>query len=1395
MTTAAATRPAGMWSPAASEVVDPSHAERLRLAAISVALVVLAFAQQPGLIVADTKLDLVVDPWRFLAKSLHFWEPIGFSGQLQNQAYGYLFPMGPFFGVVHTLRIHAWVGQRLWWAVLLLVAFHGMRRLIKALEVGTAGTAVVGALAFTLSARFVTVIGAVSVEVWPMAVAPWVLLPLVTGSRSGSERRAAGWSGFAAAFLGGVNAVATGAVLILPLCWLLTREPGPRRRRLLLWWAVFTAAAISWWVLPLLLLGRYSPPFLDWIESSATTTAPMSLVNVVRGTTHWIAYLNEAGSAIWPAGRALVTEPVVILNAMVIAIVGVAGLALPRLPHRRFLVGTLLLGLLVMTLGHDGPWSPPWWESAQQALDGPLSPMRNLHKFQVLVTLPLAVGLAHLLAELRPRGPLRWPRAGSLLVAATALVVVAAAAPAVVGGLPQQGAFAGIPGYWRQTADWLAAQDSAGQALVLPGAKTPDSLWGNPHDEPLQPLARSAWTVRDSVPLSSAGNIRVLDAVEQVVDSGQGSPGLSSFLARAGIEYVVVRNDLDWARTFAPPPGAVLAALDRSGGFVSVAAFGPMVGSAPATGGLVVADGLPSPVPTIQIFRVSAYAGPVQVVPVAQVPTVVGGPESLLPLVDSHLIDAQPTVLAPDRPAGLALGPTIVTDGMRRSEVDFGGLHGNRSATMTADQPFVRRRAVHDYLPFPTTRRQTVAVLTSGSTVSASTSAADVGGWTPVDQSAGPYSAFDEDPRTRWRPQDGVDPVGQWVQVTWAEPRLVSGVALRLWNGSPGRHVSQVEVTTDRGSRVTMLGGGSDQQWAQTADGPTTTVRVTVLGVVGPGIGQKVGIASVTVPGPRVTRSYAVPPAPGPPAAETFAFSAAPSTDGCLVVEPAAGCSRSLIQVGEEDAGLDRTFTVAQPESARATGWLQPRGGPALDRLLMPTVPALTATASSTLTPSPSIRPQAAVDRELGTTWIAGASDAQPRLTLQWPRAVSLSTVRLLLDPAADASRPRWVVVTAGKDAAGVRVEASGDGVISFPAVRTRRLSLVFEGVRPRPAVDPVTGSVTALPVGVSEVRTPGASDSRRTTPVTERTGLPCGFAPTLYVDGVPHLMRADGTIADLLTGRGLSWRECSSTPVELTAGRHEVQATSTVQMQPIRLVLATGADVVASPTVTIPQITQWSTQDRELDLPAHATSELLVVHENANVGWQASALGRPLQAVRVDGWQQGWLVPAGVSGPVHLVFTPDRTYRWALLVGLLLGACLLVALLIPGASRSPAAEDRSGSWRWWVMGGAALGLIAWWVGLVAVVLLGGLAWRQPRVRRSLAVVSASVMVAAAALVVGRPSVQLGLGPAARVVELLMVIAVAALWATGVRSRHERAEPQSGALESVPAGRGRGDGE
>ena len=61
----------------------------------------------------------------------------------------------------------------------------------------------------------------------------------------------------------------------------------------------------------------------------------------------------------------------------------------------------------------------------------------------------------------------------------------------------------------------------------------------------------------------------------------------------------------------------------------------------------------------------------------------------------------------------------------------------------------------------------------------------------------------------------------------------------------------------------------------------------------------------------------------------------------------------------------------------------------------------------------------------------------------------------------------------------------------------------------------------------------------------------------------------------------------------------------------------------------------------------AAAVRSFLVVPQNVNAGWQAT-LQRPARCapVRLDGWEQAWLLPAGSTGQVTLTYLPNASYR-----------------------------------------------------------------------------------------------------------------------------------------------------
>ena len=364
---------------------------------VAAAALILTFAQSPGQISPDTKLDLTANPLRFLARAANLWNSELPFGQAQNQAYGYLFPHGTFFLAGDLLGLPGWVTQRLWWALLITVGFWGLLRVAEALGIGSPTSRVIAAAAFALSPRVLTTLGAISSETLPMMLAPWVLLPVIFALRAeGSLRVLAARSALAVALMGAVNAVATLTGCLAALIWWACHRPNRLWWRFTAWWAGCLVLAIAWWVVALVLLGRISPPFLDFIESSGVTTQWMSLTEMLRGTDSWTPFVAPNATA----GASLVTGSVAVLATTLVAAAGLAGLAMRTMPARGRLITMLLIGIVLLAAGYSGGLGSPVAHQVQAFLDAGGTPLRNMHKLEPVIRLPLVLGLAHLLGRI-----------------------------------------------------------------------------------------------------------------------------------------------------------------------------------------------------------------------------------------------------------------------------------------------------------------------------------------------------------------------------------------------------------------------------------------------------------------------------------------------------------------------------------------------------------------------------------------------------------------------------------------------------------------------------------------------------------------------------------------------------------------------------------------------------------------------------------------------------------------------------------------------------------------------------------------------------------------------------------------------------------------------------------
>ncbi|MDO4911385.1 MAG: alpha-(1-_3)-arabinofuranosyltransferase family protein [Corynebacterium sp.] len=776
-------------------------------------LAILCFIQSPGLIVADTKTDLFLNPANFLGGALHAWTPIFTMGQMQNQAYGYLFPQGLFFLVTHYI-LPTWVAQRLWWLIVLGLGYSGFYKLValhpKAVFQKTA------ALLYALAPHTIATLGAISSETWPAMVAPWILYFAMRPGARGILGSIA-----MVGCLGAVNATATLAACLPAGLYLLYRvfsktedqaqqhlapegtahgdsysasqNPNSsthpagshfvRNCGRLAGWLAGCAAVSAWWIGPLLILGRYSAPFTDYIESAYVTTRWLGLSETLRGTTSWAPFVSNERLA----GYLQATNAHFVIILGVLALVGL--IALARAP--RFWWGLLSIGLIILVGSAH----------VTGLLDTSLAAFRNIHKFDLLVRLALCIGIAHIPIPTRET-------ARKALFSAMALLALGSTAPAWAGHLAPQGAYKQVPDYWKEASTWLNA-NAQGRALLLPDSPFARQTWGWTRDEVLQSYATVPWATRDAIPLIDPETIRGLDGALAVLKSESlDFKDRIRPLARLGIGTIMLRHDLgDSSFDFLLPLARANSLPIQSFGEVDIILLGDTSEALPVT-----------------------TTAPV---------TVAGSGESLA------LLDALND--APDATYSLnATSPQIVTDTPALTARNYGSIRNNSAGYLAslAEAPSVKN-LVKDYA----TDVAPVSISMKGGQLTASSVASDPGALTGADTARALTAAVDGDPDTAWYPEPGYS---GWLDLK-VDGTSIAQPVLRLRTTGSATNPKQAS------SQLLILNGSTRQEVTPIAGkeltipisgGPTNQMRVYVP--------RGIGIAEINFVDRPISRTVTV---------------------------------------------------------------------------------------------------------------------------------------------------------------------------------------------------------------------------------------------------------------------------------------------------------------------------------------------------------------------------------------------------------------------------------------------------------------------------------------------------------------------------------------------------------
>ncbi|HEU4657644.1 MAG TPA: alpha-(1-_3)-arabinofuranosyltransferase family protein [Capillimicrobium sp.] len=1257
--------------------MDSPRRDRLLIPVLAVGCYALALLQRPGWAVSDTKIDLHVDPARFLADAAAPWSSDISLGHVQSGQYGgYVWPMGPFFALLREIGLAPWVVQRLWLGTLLLLAAWGVVRLLDALLGRPRGVAhVVAAAAFVLNPYVVTYTSRVSVSLLAYAALPWLLLFVHRGLRERGWLWPALFALVVTSSGGGINAAVTAWALLGPLL-LLLYEPAlrlvPWRRAWAFTWrtAVLGAVTSLWWVVPLLVQSKWGLPFLPYTEQAGTIWGSTSASESLRLMGFWLSYAGIGyGGDLVPytssAGTYVFWAPGIV-GSLLLPALALGGFAWTRRwRYGPFFLAMTLLGVLVMIAGF--PEGTPLRKGMTFAYNHLVSLqfLRTTYKAGPLPALGLAVlggvaaGWAWRWLATRERAPL-W-RAG--LVGGGAVVLALAAWPLVRGrAVEDQITWKAIPSAWREVAADLDRDlGDDRRAMVLPGQLFSYYRWGGTIDPILPTLMERPAAVRQVVPFADLRSVELQWSTDALISQRRAVPGqLDPLLDLQSVGAVVTASDDDRHRSGAVSANAAARELARSGYRRPDAAYGPRRRVRAEAGEVAAAVTLP------EIRRYDRDPEPmVRLLPRDRATVVDGSAGGIVDLAAFGRLDPSVPLryaadLEPEQLRELAANGSrvVITDSNRRRVFVPSQLRANQGATLAPDDPISEDG--HQLNPWPDrdTDVQTVAQLDGVRWVRAPFSPQ-----IPQFPEHRPFAALDGDPATAWV-ADRTLTADRWhLDVALERPADVPYVDLLPYGDERGR-VKEVAVN---GRRFAVHDGWNRLPVDLRGAGE---IRVDMVDVTDPpdGVeGGAGGIRELRIPGVHAREALR------PPTVAEHALAGADlsRTPLSYVLERTRGAdpyhrigahgpwsAGSPRDAGDGELGLERILAppAARRWDARAWVSVSPQAPDhVLDRIAGGRVEGRF-DSSSRYAGEPRFRASSAFDGRPRTAWIGDWTDAGgASLTWTTPRRTSISTLRLT-PPHEVVRRPAQVRLVADGEP-GPAVAVAADGTVALPAPqrgRAFRLEILD-------AAFPAGSSGLQRErraVGIAEVLGAGTG-----TVAPRRSGrIEARCAVTLSVGDRSTALTVRGSVASFDRGEPLRAASCRG-PLELPAGEQRLSApaggTFRVDLLELDSPAPAGAPVAPSPPGRVAGTgTPGRGERRGIELEVERPA-WVVLGESYTTGWRATCDGRDLgDPVPLQGYAVGWPVEPGCE-TVDVVFAGNAPVTWSAWISLVASLAL----------------------------------------------------------------------------------------------------------------------------------------
>ncbi|HRW36707.1 MAG: DUF3367 domain-containing protein [Acidimicrobiales bacterium] len=1314
--------------------------EAVPTAILAVTIYLPLLLTKPGRVGADTKTYLYLDPGRMLARASSMWDPNIGMGTVTHQNIGYLWPIGPWYWLFDQLGAPDWVAQRLWLGTILFTAGLGVRFMLKAIgQEGPHVTAATFIYALTpyvlsLAARLSVILLPYAGLPWMIGL---TVLALRRGgwrypALFGLLIATVGSVNATALILAGV-----GPVLWLLHEVVVTREA--RVRDALATAArigVMTIGCSLWWIAGLWAQGGYGIDILRYTETAETVATASLSVEVLRGLGYWFFY-GEDRYGPWIAPSRSYTQRIdLLLLTYVLPAIGLVGAAAARFRERAFFLLLLVAGLFLAVGAH--PWDDP--APAGRAVraflesDAGLA-MRSLPRAAPLVVLALAVFAGSLVAAIgRRRPPLARPLAAGLVVLAVAGLPPLWRGQMVDDNLDRA---EDLPTYWLDAARALDERDDGTRVLEIPGEDFASYRWGTTVDPITPGLMDRPYVARELIPYGSPPSADLLNAVDRRIQELVLEPDSLAPMARfMGVGDISVRSDLTYERYNTPRPRRLWAQLGGAAGLGDPIGFGGTERNVPrADLPLLDEQELLTPPdaedpPRVAILPVTDAERILRTASTDEPILLAGDGEGLVDLAGAGLVTGHELVRYsgsvtphPDElDQALADGAVLVlTDTNRRAARRWGTVRDTTGITERPGQEPLRVDPKDQRLElFPDATDDAASVSDArGGVWAEATSYGNSVSLTPEDD---PNNAVDGDRGTAWRIGGFGPATDETIRLTYREPITADAMSfLQAIGGVRNRFITEVEVSFDGGPPQRVELGEESRSEDPDSDGQTVrfdrrtfrSVDVTVTATDPDHLRRYDGISSVGFAEIGVTdlETGERPVADDLVRLPVDLLDAVGTGDldhPLAVVLTRQRTAGTVAVRSSPEPAMARTFELPSDRRFRLVGQVRlsnAAGDSTIDRALgLPDADhgGVTATSKRRLPGGLSNRAMNAIDGDPDTWYSPGFLDQHGEyVDYRLSDPISFDHLDLTVLNDGRHSVPRIL-----------RLEVDGEPVQrielpdiaddpqpnarhTFPValdhpVTGSRVTLVVEdelpAVRDVETLDWFTNRPLVMPMGIVEL----GIDGLEAPPLPERIDDTCRD-DLVSVDGRPVSVSLSGTTADLLAGNPIDLVACDDEPLTLPAGTVDLRTApgGTTGLDLDRLVLRSAAGGDADPSdapLVDPAVTadrpdlEVVDQDRtsaHLQVPKASDDFWLVLGQSYNAGWHATADGKDLGApTLVNGFANGWRVPAGEAIDIRVEWTPQRVVRALLWAS---AAFVVLALVLALRPRGRATADEGG--------------------------------------------------------------------------------------------------------------------